>query len=262
MGACRFSRFFFFPVFFALIAHFAFAQQPSPPVAQSPQRDSQALSVVSQSLSSMGASGIQDSVSTGTITLWDGTSGTITMKTRGVGVSRSDLSIGSNQITTVTNNGAGYVLQGGTKSNLPIWVAKYSRAQHIPQLSRMAEYAQPNTNVTYVGLETVAGASAHHIRISSLPTDDTPADLEDLISEFHVFVDASTMLPVKTLSFDLSPQAMQNREPIETYYSDYRQVGGILVPFHMTRYLKGQKQADIVFSSVQLNMGLAMSDFQ
>jgi|ERR1700730_12052577 len=240
-----------------------------------PQRDQQAVAIISASLSSMGVSGysqgapqttsgvaVQDSLAMGTVSLWDGMSGSITLKTKGIGLVRSDFSINGNQTAVVANNGSGYVTQGGGKSNLPLWVTKYRRAGHSPVFSRMADYAQPNTNITYVGLETIAGASVHHIRISSLPTDGTPVAAEYLISEFHMFIDAASMLPVKTLSFDLSAGAMQNRVPIETYFSDYRSIQGILVPFRVTRYLRGQKQMDIVLTSVQLNVGLSSADFQ
>ena len=257
------------PVYFVL--------SPKAPLAAqgTPQQDPQAATIMRGSLSSMGAASysqgtlqttsgaaVQDSQAKGTISFGDGSSGDITIKTKGLGLLRHDIKTNGDQITSVTNGNSGHVVQGGNKTDLPLWIIKYQRAGHIPVLSRMAEYAQANTNLTYVGLETVAGASVHHIRISSLPTDDTPADLEDLISEFHVFVDVNSLLPVKTLSFALSPQAMQNRAPIETYYSDYRPVGGILVPFHVTSYLRGQKLADIVLSSVELNVGLSVNDFQ
>jgi hypothetical protein len=205
---------------------------------------------------------VQDSVATGTISLWDGTNGTITIKTKGLVLLHNDITINGNQTTTVTNGSSGYILKSGVKTAVPIWITKHKRPEHIPVFSRMADYAQPNTAITYVGQESIAGASVHHIRISSTPMDDTPPDLEDLISEFHVFVDATSMLPVKTLSFDLSPLAMQNRAPIETYFSDYRSVGGILVPFRRTRFLGGHMQMDVVLTAVQLNVGLPMSDFQ
>lgn len=266
-------RIFFLILWFAV----CFLLGPKAPLAAqaTPQQDPQAATILRGSLSAMGAWGylqgtlqttsgvsVQDSLAKGTVSLWDGTSSSITLKTKGIGLVRSDLSMNGNETAVVANNGSGYVLRGGSKSNLPLWVTKYRRAGHIPVLSRMADYAQPNTKLTYVGLETIAGASVHHIRISSLPTDGTPPDLEDLISEFHVFIDATSMLPVKTLSFDLSAGAMQNRVPIETYFGDYRSIQGILVPFRVTRYLRGQKQMDIVLTSVQLNVGLSNADFQ
>jgi hypothetical protein len=239
------------------------------------QVDPQAVAVVNQSLVAMGIGSyvqgipqttagvaIQDSLATGTVFLWDGTSGTITTKTKGLGLLRTDININGNQTTTVSNSGSGYVIQGGTKSSLPVWLTKYRRAGHVPVFSRMADYAQPTTNITYVGLEAVNGASVHHIRISSIPTDGTPANVESLISEFHVFVDATSLLPVKTLSFDLSPLAIQNRVPIETYYTNYQSVNGVLVPFHITRYFRGQTQMDIVLTGVQFNVGLPNTDFQ
>ena len=257
-------------VVLALACALALAQQTQPAHV-----DAQAVTAVSQSLSSMGISGytqgvpqttagvaIQDSVATGTVSLWDGTSGTITVKTKGLALLRTDMNINGTQTTTVTNNGSGYVVQAGTKSVLPVCVTHYRRCGTIPVLSRMADYTQPNTNLIYVGLETLNGSSVHHIQTTSVPTDGTPADVESLISEFHVFLNTTTQLPVKTLSFDQSPVAIQNRIPIETYYNNYQSVNGVLVPFHITRYHRGQVQMDIVLTSVQFNVGVSVTDFQ
>jgi hypothetical protein len=111
-------------------------------------------------------------------------------------------------------------------------------------------------------LEQINGLPAHHIRLSMFPTDSTPAQIEDLISEFHVWIDQTSLYVVKTRCFNFSPEAIQNRSPVEVYYSDYRLQDGAQVPFHLIRYVDGRKDSEIVFSTISLNAAVAATDFQ
>jgi hypothetical protein len=51
----------------------------------------------------------------------------------------------------------------------------------------------------------VNGKLANHISFTMLPSDGTPADLEALLSEFHVWIDATSFLVVQIRTFDFSP---------------------------------------------------------
>ena len=231
---------------------------------QSPPRDPQALVILSQALASMTASSsaVLDTVAEGTVVWADGKAATITIKSKGSDRLRHEINSASERITYVINQGKGYGVHNGKKRELPPWVTAYRRPEHIPSFSRLADFVRPNMKVAYVGLEDIAGRPAHHIRLAALPTDDTPAEIEESISEFHVFVDAESMLLVKTLGFDFSPEAIENRSPVETYYSDYRPVAGLLIPHRITRYVAGQKDCEITLTSVLLNVGLADSEFE
>lgn len=222
-------------------------------------RDSRAVAVLGQSLVSMGAG--QDSLAVGAMTFADGRTASIKVESKGPAL-RHEISFPDQQLVYVVNGGTGYSLKNGHKTPLPLWASQYQRPEHIPALSRLADYVQPNTQLAYLGTESVFGKPAYHVRLWSLPTDDTPPEIEALISEFHVFLDVQTLLVVKTQGYVFSPDALQNRSPVETYYSDYRAVSGVLVPFRMSRYISGHKDCDIVFTSVQLNIGIADSEFQ
>ena len=232
--------------------------------AQQPRRDTQALAILAQSYAVMApqGGGVQDALLAGNIVRADGTTGSMTIKSKGVDRLRHEISLGGRQFVYVLNGGRGYALRGGTRHGLPLWVTAYQRSEHIPPFSRLIDFLRPNMNVVYVGLEDVGGRQAHHIRLSALPTDGTPARIEELISEFHVFVDAQSMLVVKTQSFLFSPAAIENRSPVDTYYSEYRSVAGLLVPYRVTRYVSRQRESDITLTSVQLNVGLSDSEFQ
>jgi hypothetical protein len=206
---------------------------------------------------------IQDSVATGSISFADGQKGTLRIETKGLNRQRFELTIGTTEITTIYNSGTGYSAQGSSpRRRLPVWVSQYRRPEHIPALSRIADYQQPTSALRYAGLETLSGISVHHIKLTSAPTDSTPAEIENLISEFHAFIDSHSYLVVKTITFDFSPEVMENRSKVETYFSDYRNVNGLLVPYRVTRYVEGQLYSDFVLTNVALNVGVSDADFQ
>ncbi len=49
--------------------------------------------------------------------------------------------------------------------------------------------------------------------------------------------------------------------PIKILYSDYRDVNGVKVPFHIERYFNGTLQLDMTITAVVLNPGLPDTDF-
>lgn len=229
------------------------------------QRDPQALTVLAQVLAVLapgGVAAVQDALIQGTYTTDDGTQGTITFKYKGSSLLRHELNLPGAQQALLLRNGEAYSISNGQKTKLPPWTHRYRRSELIAPFSRLADYSLTQTNVVYVGLETLSGRQVHHIRLSSLTTDDTPAQLQDLISEFHLFVDAQTGLMTKTITYDYSPTVMQNRTAVENYYDNYLPTNGLLVPNHITRYIYGQKFAEITLTSVQTNVGLSDSDFQ
>jgi hypothetical protein len=250
----------FYPTFLLLLAPLVSSHVLA---QQAPQRDAQAVALLAQSQAVVGAAaGAQDSYAEGTFTRSDGTQGTIVIKTKGLSMLRHEITVNGQQSSHVVNQGKGYAVRGGKKGDLPLWMTLYQRAEHIPALSLLTEFQSPNFKVSYVGVEDVAGRPAHHIRLWALPTDDTPARVEEIISEFHLFVDAQTLLVVKTRTYDFSPEAIENRTAVDTYYADYRPVAGLLIPFHVTRYLTKQTYTEIIFSTVRLNVGLSDSEFQ
>jgi hypothetical protein len=231
----------------------------------SPTRDAQALAIIAKSIAAMSglAPVVQDTLAQGNATFVNGTQATIKFESKGATKSRHELAFPNQLVEYVMNGGEGYSVKDGKKTNLPLWVTQYHYPEHIPAISQMADFASANMAVSYVGLESVQGASAHHIRFILTPVGDgTPANIAALISEFHVFVDAQTYLVTKTENYIFSPDAIENRSLVEMYYSDYRSVNGLMVPYRISRYISGGKTCDIVFSSVEMNVGIPDSDFQ
>jgi hypothetical protein len=228
------------------------------------QRDSQAVSILTktQAALTVPTTSVQDVLLQGTYTDAAGNTGTITTKCKGSALLRNDLSLNGVSYTAISNNGRGQATQDGKTQKLPLWTTQYLRPEGVPVFWRPADFALPTTNVSYIGLEQVNGSSAHHIKLTSLPTDGTSPDIEAIISEFHVFIDSQTGLVLKTWSYDFSPVIIENRTLVETYFGDYRQISGVMIPFHTVRFVAGQKFNEVVLSSAQVNSGLSDAEFQ
>ena len=240
----------------------AAAQQPSTSALQVPHQDSQAVSVLAQSLVAMGSLAAPNrmTLAQGTISYPDGSTTSITMETIGTDRVRHD--VGINDFTFVSHAGDGFLITKGKKVKLKSWITAYKRPEHLPALSLMSDFQNPHFQIKYVGLESITGNLAHHLRLSMLPADDTPVLFEDLMSEFHVWIDQKSLLVLKSRHFDFSPEAIQNRTPVDILYSDYRLQDGAMVPFHLVRFIAGEQQCEIVFSAISLNASVSNSHFQ
>lgn len=233
---------------------------------QSTAKNNQAIVVLQESLVAMGgaASGISDSVATGTVTFHNGKdpySSPITLKTKDTTAHSTELTLDGKQSVSVVNRGLGSKRQEGKTGELPLWTTKYLLPEHLVGL-RLKQALDARSNVVYLGLEDVSGQSCHRIQIFASPPEGIPAEQEKMISEIELFIDSKTFLVVKAKSYIFSPEIIENRSLLETYYSDYRNVNGMLVPFRISRHLSGSPYSETVLDSVDLNAVLSSSDFE
>lgn len=236
-------------------------------IAQSPasgagqvRRDPDAVALIRTSLLKMGglAAAHRDTVATGTMLNENtGKSSTLVLKTSGTDSVRNE--VGSDFVFVRSNFG-GHSHYDGKDHKVAWHSLLYHRAEHLPGLLLLSEVESPNLRVQMIGLENVDGVPASHIRLSVVPQDVSDARLHDLMSETHVWIDSQGLV-VKARTFMFSPEVIENRSPVDLYYSDYRQVDRFLVPFHIVRAFLGQKE-DITFTSVDLNAALSPADFQ
>lgn len=240
----------------------------APLVAQSPtstqpaaRRDAAAIALIRQSLQKMGplAAVKRDTVSTGTLlNLRTGVASPLTIKTSGTEFLRNEV---GTDFVFIRNGSSGKTRYGGKDHELAPHILAYKRPENLPALLILSEIESPSLNCVLLGSEMVNGAPTSHIRLSVAPPDPRDAAAEDLISETHVWIDQQGLV-VKARVFNFSPQVLENRSPVDLYYSDYRLVDGFLVPFHIVREVDRQKDADITFTSIILNASLSPADFQ
>jgi len=185
---------------------------------------------------------------------------TIVIKTLGPRLFRQDQTGTSGVETWVVNNGIGFRSRANQREDLSSHVTRYFRPDHLP-----ASSCAPDLNrfdVTFEGLQQVLNKPTYHLRLVAKPTNPRTKSVEAILSEYHLYIDQQTFLVLKTSTFVFSPNIIQNRSTWETFYGDYRKVGGVLVPFHIENYLSGQKLRDITFSDVQVGVSLSNADFE
>jgi outer membrane lipoprotein-sorting protein len=112
----------------------------------------------------------------------------------------------------------------------------------------LINYAAKGTHVESDGMENVNGNEAYKLKLT----------LKDGQVR-HVWVDAKTFLDIKidgTRRMDGKPRE------VATYFSDYRNVNGLKVPFVMETSVEGVKGSEkIAIQQVELNPGLTDTQF-
>ncbi len=229
-------------------------------------RDPKAISLLQQCSAAMGSPAVDSTViSSGTVVPAHPTDSAtpLVLKSKGGSSTRWELTRPTGQETAVLYEGHGKTRHNAGETSLPTWQTRYARQEHFPALLCLLEAQRPNMDVSYVGLEDVGGTSAHHIRVSAGAPGKTKAadSAERIISDFHIFLDARSFTVVKTMRYIFSPEAIENRSVFETYYTNYKLVAGILMPFTITNYLGGQKVQDVTFDKIQLNSAIQDSEF-
>lgn len=126
------------------------------------------------------------------------------------------------------------------------------------ELPRMEDLKTRSSALDH-GLVTIDGASLHRVTIER-PLIERPliSARKNLAVDFYF--DPSTHLLVKTVTAIQLDGARNNLLQIITY-GDYRQVNGVMIPFHISRVLDGQKQWTIQLSEATLNPSLQSTYF-
>jgi hypothetical protein len=115
--------------------------------------------------------------------------------------------------------------------------------------------------VSYIGQETRAGAAVQHLHFAFQPAVADPTGLLQGLGVEDVYLDASTYLPV-ALTFNTHPDNdAGTNKPVEIDFSNYQQVNGSQIPFHIQKFLNGSLFLDVTIQSAVLNSGLPQSDF-
>lgn len=135
----------------------------------------------------------------------------------------------------------------------------------------------PNYTLSFIGAETRAGQAVLHISVwqqlpqavpssagaaAQLGSSEQPSRLLQRLSQMEVYLDPGTLLPV-ALAFNAHPDNNALVDiPTEIQFSNYQQVNGVQVPFHVQRYLNNSLILDLELNNATLNSGLASTDFQ
>ena len=230
-----------------------------------PQRDSQAVQLLSQAVAAMGGNAPGSSLATGTIDLVEGSlqeTGRIRIATRGLIETREEIQTNRGLRARVYAKGLAAKVSGFERDTLTLEMAASSRSPNFPLPLLGATLSNPDFALEYVGQETLDGLSVHHIRFWN--TYFSSPRLQYL-SEFSVkdlWIDAASGLPTR-LSYDQREGGGATpRIHVGASYSDYRDVGGVLYPFLIKRIYNGTPWATIKITNVTLGAGVSDADFQ
>jgi hypothetical protein len=242
--------------------------------------DPTALSLIQKALAALnGGAAITDVTLTGNATRTAGSdveTGPITMKALGARFSRVDISSekgtrtelrgadssGKPQNLSIDPSGTSTAVAGHNTMTDAVWF--------FPALSTLSKNPAnyPNLAISYVGQEQKDGVAVQHIHfITELPHPSVgpasrlPAPDLSRLTAMDLYLDASTSLPV-ALTFATHPDKNSLIDvPVEVEFSSYQSVHGVLVPFHIRKYVNGTLFLDATLQSASINTGLSAAQF-
>lgn len=231
---------------------------------QTAPRSAQALTILSRAVLAMGAAVPADSTASGTVRIVAGSleeNGTITLLTRGANQSSERIETSGGIKETTFSNGLAAQKDDNTTKTVTLELAASSQSPHFPLSLLVAALNSPDFAFEYVGQEAAGGNTTIHIRFWN--TFASQPKLQPL-AEFtakDIWIDATSGLPTK-LGYEIrEARGAAARMPMEIFYTDYRNVGGVLFPFRVEKSLNGTPWATITIDRVVLNTGLTGAAF-
>jgi hypothetical protein len=101
----------------------------------------------------------------------------------------------------------------------------------------------------------VDGQSVQHIQVQRILPNQTKQESTDEYRRMDFFIN------VDTLQIIMEQDTVPRNVVHQIRFSNYKQVGGLLVPFMISEQMGGQNTNDFQLSQVNLNLGLQDSAF-
>jgi hypothetical protein len=266
----RATRLVLFVLAFVWCLQSSMAQQTLTPGVQSPQRDPQALAILSKAAASSGGltalTAIQDFIGTGTITYyWAGQDvlGTVSLYEKGLTQFRMDATLPDGVRSLIIDGTAGtLVSQDGQHTKLPYYSIMTSGTLALPVLRIAAALGDSSTTLSYLG--PVSWNNSQAVKLHVTPPVD-PSLLIDSrlkgLGEFDLYFD-----PISYRLLELAEKIWWGGDLTQTYsheilLSNYVLTGGLPVPFVISEKFGGQQTWSMTLTSVTFNNNLPESLF-
>ncbi len=252
--------------FILLLVSVTFSQAP-------PQSDPQAVSLATQAMFALtNGVALSDVTLSGNVVWTSGTddeNGTTTAYGKTNSESRLDLALNGGNRSELRNSaegspqGAWVNASGQSTPSAPqnCWT---DAVWFFPALTSLSAVNNDQTLVlVYVGLETQNGRSVQHIQsyhyvLSKIPT---VTSFTQQMSTVDYFLDSQTLVPM-SITFNAHPDDDATTNiAVEVDFSNYQQVNGVLVPYHITKFWQGSPLLDFTVANVSVNSGLSDSLF-
>jgi len=228
---------------------------------KAPQRDASAITTVQNAIAAMGGSGwsrVTDSVTTGQMTPAQGSPvqpASFVYKTLG-GEVRYDTTGDSWTHVFASGHGKPAGSQSGNVRALPYHVIFGQSPLHLPALVLTTALADSNYSLIDKGTTQIQGKAALVVQSSYSATQQVAA-----ITLQTWYFDASTGLPLRVESRFPDTNNMGSWTDAATDFSNFSQVGNLVVPLTMNNSEAGISVAVVSVSNVQFNVGLDPSQF-
>jgi hypothetical protein len=232
----------------------------------------QAIQLLQRAFSALSAGApVQDITLTGTAHRIAGSeddAGTAVLKALASGASRIDLSLSSGPRSEITNISASPVAGSWSSPDGISHPIAYHNLLLVDSAWFFPVFAisrglGTGHAASYIGQETRNGQTVHHVTIAQTPAFESPKGAPSLahLSQIDFYLDAITLLPASA-SFNVHPDTDAGVDiPVEVRFSDYRNINGVQVPFHVQKFLRGVSFLDFQFTSAALNTGLSATEF-
>ncbi len=236
---------------------------------QSPQRDAQAVAILTQALNAAGGitalGAIQDFTASGRITYyWAGqeTSGPVALRGRGPDEFRMDAELPEGTRSwAVTREGGTLKQPDGSTSPIANHnaIKLGSLTFYLPKI--VAAFNDPGTTISYHGFAKCDGLQLHHIRIQRSPAAVGSTLLNSLtLADFYIDPTTSFVVRIEDTTHPENTFTESFRHVVR--FSDFRSVSGIIVPFKISEETLEQRILSIQLDSIKFNSGLTDLDFQ
>jgi hypothetical protein len=243
-----------------LLALFSCSGLSSQQIISTPQRDANSLAVLNTTVSALGGTA-NLSQTNGIVALGNlvaspgGVSGPVKWENMGSEF-RYERPGPNGPIVFVSGHGDPAILDGGAIRQGIVHQAMVVFPWYLPGIVLSSQANNPNVSVQGKQSVTVNGVAA--IKISTVDQTD---DLSAVICKQDWYLDATTLLPFRVDYLDPDRDNALNTVQMTTLLSDYRQVSGVLIPFHITTFFQSQQIWDVTLTSVQLGQPIPSSDF-
>ncbi|MGC2528614.1 MAG: hypothetical protein WA639_12760 [Candidatus Acidiferrum sp.] len=246
------------------------AHQSSPPTAQAPQRDPQAVAILTQALNAAGGvsaiAAVQDFTATGNVTYAsaDSTPASVSIRGRGLHEFRIDATLTDGVHSWIINSGAALQKNpDGSTSPLPSQDTIKPASTMFPLLELLTAVQDPSIGVSYEGSVTHDGQQVQAIAVQKyFPLGEDPAGALSGITKAHIFIDPNAFTVQSIVDKAFRRDGGQGEYSHETQFSNYQKVSGMLVPFAITESIAGQQTTMIQLSQITFNTGLNDADFE
>jgi hypothetical protein len=236
-----------------------------------PQRDPQAIALLTQALTASGGAtltaSLHDFTASGSVTyFWAGSQvqGTATIRALGVTSFRLDAALPEGVRSWATTQGQGLIKETNGQVSQILWHNTiHLGALNLPQWKIANVLNNSTFSVQYYGTDTFSGHQVALIRVQK-PTDAStdPGGIFSHLSAMDFLIDVATYQVIGVRDALHPPGNSMQDVRHEIAFADFRVVNGSLIPFSITETVAGQETWSLRLDLITFNTGLTNADFQ